>query len=92
MYEPHPDDMTQLATRSEAVREWAWNYGAPSHVAWLLHDWDVWVKNPHYIGPAVPHPEDDVEDHYFTDDERPVSYWENYPYIRVRSWEQYNVG
>ena len=27
--------------------------------AWLLHDWDVWVKNPFYAGPPVPHPESD---------------------------------
>jgi hypothetical protein len=25
--------------------------------AWLLTDQDVWVKNPCYVGPAVPHPE-----------------------------------
>ena len=26
--------------------------------AWILTDQDVWVKNPYYRGPAVPHPED----------------------------------
>jgi hypothetical protein len=25
--------------------------------AWLLTNQDVWVSNPHYEGPAVPHPE-----------------------------------
>lgn len=72
----HPDDDTRLATRSEAVDEWARNCEAPSYVAWLLHDWDVWVKNPRYTGPRVPHPEyDDPEDFYFAGDERPVDYW-----------------
>ena len=27
--------------------------------AWLLHDRDVWIANPHYTGPEVPHPESD---------------------------------
>jgi hypothetical protein len=53
--------MDQLATPSDAVREWAWNAGAERpEQAWLLHDWDVWVKNPHYTGSDVPHPEDYV--------------------------------
>ena len=30
--------------------------------AWLLHDFDVWVKNPYYDGPPVRHPEDDSDD------------------------------
>lgn len=49
----------RLATPMEAVREYAYNAGAvyPDR-AWLLHDWDVWVANPHYRGPRVPHPED----------------------------------
>jgi len=25
--------------------------------AWILTDQDVWLKNPYYRGPAVPHPE-----------------------------------
>lgn len=29
--------------------------------AWLLHDFDMWVKNPHYRGTPVPHPEDDSD-------------------------------
>lgn len=55
---PHPDDHDNLATRPEAVREWAYNCGAPADQAWILHDWDVWTKNPRYDGPPVPHPED----------------------------------
>jgi len=48
-----------LATPAEAVAEFARNIGGeyPDR-AWLLHDWDVWVANPHYHGPKVPHPED----------------------------------
>lgn len=31
--------------------------------AWILSPYDVWVANPHYKGPAVPHPESyDYED------------------------------
>jgi hypothetical protein len=49
-----------LATPSEAVAEYARNIGGeyPDR-AWLLHDFDVWVANPHYAGPPVPHPESD---------------------------------
>lgn len=54
----HPDDITNLATRAEAVREFAYNCGAPADHAWILHDWDVWTANPRYDGPPVPHPED----------------------------------
>lgn len=103
MYEPHPDDLTSLATPREAMQEWAWNVGwYPRFIgrAWLLHDWDVWVKNPHYTGPACPHPEDgeamSAEAEAWSEfaercasDERDVEYWASFPYIRVRSWEQY---
>jgi hypothetical protein len=27
---------------------------------WILTDWDVWVKNPYYYGPAQQHPEADT--------------------------------
>lgn len=47
-----------LATPQDAVREYAWNAGQDCpDTAWLLHPFDVWVENPHYTGPAVPHPE-----------------------------------
>ena len=56
---------SHLASPQEAVAEWASNYGS-MHLdrAWLLHDWDVWVANPHYAGPKVPHPESDWEGPY----------------------------
>lgn len=47
-----------LATRDDAIREWIYVVGAerPGQ-AWFSHDWDVWVANPYYVGPEVPHPE-----------------------------------
>ena len=52
--------MAQLATWNDAFREYAWNAGAvyPER-AWLLHNNDVWLANPHYKGPPARHPEDD---------------------------------
>ena len=56
---------SRMATPSEAVAEFGWNAGMDNpDKAWLLHDWDVWVKNPHYAGPPVPHPESDWEGPY----------------------------
>jgi hypothetical protein len=53
----------RVATDAEAMAEMAWNMGAErSDRAWLLDDRDVWVRNPHYVGPAVPHPEADYDE------------------------------
>jgi hypothetical protein len=53
-------DEDRLATNNEAIAEFSRNVGAAfPHEAWLLHDNDFWVKNPHYSGPPVRHPEDD---------------------------------
>lgn len=41
-------------------------FGDPER-AWLLSDFDVWVKNPRYHGPEVPHPEYEGEDDDFPD-------------------------
>ncbi len=59
MYYPEFD---QVATPADALAEFGRNAGSmfPDQ-AWLLHDWDVWVKNPDYRGPAVPHPEEAEE-------------------------------
>jgi hypothetical protein len=47
------------ATMDEAEQEWVHNVGAMRQdLPWLLSDRDVWHRNPHYRGPAVPHPED----------------------------------
>lgn len=45
------------------MREWAWNVGSYDcfvNQQWLLHDYDVWLLNPHYQGTGQPHPEDEV--------------------------------
>jgi hypothetical protein len=59
-------EQDRVATPDEAVREWAYNCGGDAcriHCQWLLHDFDVWVRNPHYTGPERRHPEDfDYED------------------------------
>lgn len=55
--------MDTLATWNDAYREFAWNAGADHpDCAWLLHENDVWMANPHYVGPKVRHPEDDAEE------------------------------
>lgn len=54
----HDEETSRCATIPEAIREWAWNVEAPSDKAWILSDYDVWVANPHYVGPPVRHPED----------------------------------
>jgi hypothetical protein len=62
MFEPHPDDLAPLATMSDSVREWAANVGWHRNNVtnqWLLHDYDVWTRNPHYTGPDQGHPDDD---------------------------------
>ena len=52
-----------LATIPEACREYAANVGADRQdVAWILTDWDTWEPNPFYLGPMMPHPEEDIED------------------------------
>src|SRR5262245_28936098 len=55
------DPPEHMATPEEAVDEWRFIVGAGrADEAWLLHDYDVWVKNPYYSGPPVPHPEDEA--------------------------------
>jgi hypothetical protein len=59
-YDEREERESRLATPAEAVSEFAANIGGEYlDRAWLLHDWDVWVKNPAYVGPPVPHPESD---------------------------------
>ena len=44
----------------EAHLEMALIFGSEkSKRAWILTDYDVWEKNPFYVGPPQPHPEDD---------------------------------
>jgi hypothetical protein len=43
----------------DAIREYIWNVGRDRpDQQWILSDYDTWHKNPFYIGPAQPHPED----------------------------------
>jgi hypothetical protein len=49
-----------MATPAEASREYAFNAGIDRpNQAWILSHFDVWERNPHYVGPPVPHPEED---------------------------------
>ena len=60
------------ATKTEACREYAMNVGADHpEQAWLLTDYDTWERNPHYHGPAVPHP----EDYHGEDEDRTENEW-----------------
>lgn len=53
----------RVAIEYDAMGEYAAVVGAEEpNRAWILTDYDVWVRNPHYHGPAVPHPEDDRDE------------------------------
>ncbi len=52
-------DWGGMASRMDACREYAINAGRDREdSAWILTDFDVWMANPFYNGPPVPHPED----------------------------------
>ena len=58
-----------LAPQSEAVKEYARNYGEEHQdKEWVSTPWDTWEKNPFYTGKPGRHPEDD---HYGEDDAIP---------------------
>ena len=60
MWIQYQDEEGPLATPDDAIREFALNVGRDrAEQAWLLTDYDTWVRNPFYCGPAVRHPEDD---------------------------------
>lgn len=49
----------QMATQLDADREYVnWVGGEDTTTCWILSDRDVWYKNPHFVGPEEPHPED----------------------------------
>lgn len=58
------EQLTDGEWMAEAHQQYAGVYGEDrSEQAWILSPYDVWVANPHYQGPAVPHPESyDYED------------------------------
>ena len=44
---------------SMATRQYADAHGSvDTAAAWILTPFDSWERNPHYVGPAMPHPED----------------------------------
>jgi hypothetical protein len=68
-YDDYEERESRLASPSEAVAEFGRNAGMDNpNRAWLLHDWDVWVANPYYVGPPVPHPESDEAYDYDAED------------------------
>jgi len=51
-----------VASYDQAMAEFARNTGSwQSDRQWILTDYDVWVRNPHYSGPPQRHPEDDSD-------------------------------
>lgn len=53
------ESLTQGELIQGACREYAQNYGKDHpNKEWILTDFDVWVRNPHYTGEPGPHPED----------------------------------
>lgn len=60
-------DEERPATPAEAMREEAMNVGFENpERPWILTDYDVWIANPYYKGPPVPHPDDA---YYMTEEE-----------------------
>ena len=52
----------ELATPHDAMLEYASEVGYERpDSAWILTPYDVWVANPFYSGPEVPHPESDYQ-------------------------------
>jgi hypothetical protein len=70
-----------MNTYEESILEYAANAGEDRpESAWILSPFDVWVRNPHYVGSPQPHPES--EDYGIiiigTEQVRPVSViWDN---------------
>ena|SRR5579859_5933581 len=53
----------RCATPAEAVQEFARNAGEDRpDKEWFLHDYDVWVRNPHFRGTPGPRPDADEDE------------------------------
>lgn len=51
------------ATQAEAYREMVVNMGQDRpQECWILTPYDTWERNPAYVGPDEPHPEDNRPD------------------------------
>jgi hypothetical protein len=58
------EDDAPLATPMDAMREYAENVGRDNpDAAWIITPYDVWMENPFYDGPSVPHPDDYPDDY-----------------------------
>lgn len=67
-----------MMTMNEVI-EWAWAVGwYPEYInrQWILHDYDVWIQNPHYMGPPQRHPEDESDIYNYFWDGVPVEIYE----------------
>lgn len=85
----YDEEFGPKATPSEAVAEYGRNAGMDNpDRAWLLHDFDVWVRNPFYTGPPVPHPEDDCEPAVESDPDADLAYRPG----EFKSWAARNGG
>jgi hypothetical protein len=52
MFDESPAEYDYPATPMEAMREYARNVGADRpNFAWILTDYDVYVRNPYFTGP-----------------------------------------
>lgn len=52
------EQLTDGEWMNEAHYQYAAAYGEDrKEQAWILSPFDVWMRNPFYTGPAVPHPE-----------------------------------
>lgn len=56
----YQDSLTTAQYTSAALSQWASAYGKENpSAAWIATPYDSWMKNPHYQGPPVQHPEHD---------------------------------
>ena len=57
------EHMSEGEYMNAALRQYAGAYGAEdADRAWISTPFDTWERNPHYVGLAMPHPEEDVYD------------------------------
>lgn len=66
------NDYNYYSSPAESMKVWAWEVGQDhTDKEYLLHDFDVWMKNPHFTGRPGPHPEDDpsqwAAENFFSD-------------------------
>ena len=59
-YEQYDEEMnSRLATPSDAIREYTYNYGMDNpDMEWIVSPYDTWERNPYYTGKPGPHSEE----------------------------------